>query len=750
MQDCDGGDDPTADFGGALLVAGEDGGTRGGRAVLRNAALRRNRAGAGGAVFVGPGASLTADGSVFQANEAKHKGGAIVAVGDVTLQNTDLTANRAYLGGALALQAGANATLDGCRLVENLCAPDGVVDAAVAAAVSVTTPQGGALFVERASARLDGCTVERNRAVIGGAAMLDLSELTSSASTFDANEATRQGGAFFGRFSTVRLTGGSVVNGRATSGGAAFAYKGGVELDGVAVADNAATACAALPQAAADGAAEASGTEADACGDGGGLYLFGSTDSLDGGALRANSAERRGGGLYAVIAAPTLRDVVVERNTADEGGGLYAFDAATELYDVRLLDNFATQNGGGFFGYAGTVRATGGEALGNAAAVGGGFNLLEMTEAVLTEIELANSRPGVSNFAAAPADATAIDIFARDVGDDGSLSGTGGGGLSAQAFRGVTFLHNASFVDGAAAAAALVGGRSVGCADEAELIAGGRFLCGLRATCSARDDAAAAFGIECTCVDGARGEPYTAAGCRFGSSLEVRYVSDHPSEALLKPASREIALSLLAEGQGWVSTTLEWKVVAPLPPPWATVGADAGAIDLLALAQGGKTVIELAMLHSLPLTLTSAGLEAGFHNGTVHLETTADSLDHRALALPFTLYVTTEANANTSTVGGPVGGPAIVGSPSTFEVQARDSDGFIVPTRGDPFAAFLLAPDPRCQAPAPPPAPPAPRARRRGAPTPPPPTTTPPPRRRWRRCGRWRRRASSYPGGRPT
>ena len=47
-----------------------------------------------------------------------------------------------------------------------------------------------------------------------------------------------------------------------------------------------------------------------------------------------------------MIAAPTLRDVVVERNTADEGGGLYAFDAATELYGVRLLDNFATQNGG--------------------------------------------------------------------------------------------------------------------------------------------------------------------------------------------------------------------------------------------------------------------------------------------------------------------------------------------------------------------------------------------------------------------
>ena len=98
---------------------------------------------------------------------------------------------------------------------------------------------------------------------------------------------------------------------------------------------------------------------------------------------------------------------------------------------MRLLDNFATQNGGGFFGYAGTVRATGGEAPGNAAAVGGGFSLLEMTEAVLTEIELANSRPGVSNFAAAPADATAIDIFARDVGDDGRLR-EGGGALSAR------------------------------------------------------------------------------------------------------------------------------------------------------------------------------------------------------------------------------------------------------------------------------------------------------------------------------
>ena len=210
-------------------------------------------------------------------------------MGDVTLQNTDLTANRAYLGGALALQAGANATLDGCRLVENVCAPDGVVGAAVAAAVAVTTPQGGALFIERASARLDGCTVERNRAVIGGAAMLDLSELTSTASTFDANEATRQGG------SLLRPLLHGAADGRLRRqrprhvGRCRVCVQGRCRADGVAVADNAATACAVLPQAAADGAAEASGTEADACGDGGGLYLFGSTD-LDGGALRANSA----------------------------------------------------------------------------------------------------------------------------------------------------------------------------------------------------------------------------------------------------------------------------------------------------------------------------------------------------------------------------------------------------------------------------------------------------------------------------
>ena len=48
---------------------------------------------------------------------------------------------------------------------------------------------------------------------------------------------------------------------------------------------------------------------ADACGDGGGLYLFGSTDSLDGGALRANSAERRGGAgvrIHRALARPLL------------------------------------------------------------------------------------------------------------------------------------------------------------------------------------------------------------------------------------------------------------------------------------------------------------------------------------------------------------------------------------------------------------------------------------------------------------
>ena len=77
---------------------------------------------------------------------------------------------------------------------------------------------------------------------------------------------------------------------------------------------------------------------------------------------------------------------------------------------AALLQQAQAQNGGGFFGYAGTVRATGGEAVGNAAAVGGGFNLLEMTEAVLTEMELANAEEAIKEMDGYKLQGVAINV----------------------------------------------------------------------------------------------------------------------------------------------------------------------------------------------------------------------------------------------------------------------------------------------------------------------------------------------------
>ena len=75
------------------------------------------------------------------------------------------------------------------------------------------------------------------------------------------------------------------------------------------------------------------------------------------------------------------------------------------------------------------------------------------------------------------------------------------------------------------------------------------------------------------------------------------------------------------------------------------------------------------------------GLREGAHNATLIVHTDADDPAARAREVPISLYVLTEAYANTSHLVNSSERPlpvARVGRQAIFSLQARDTDGFVV------------------------------------------------------------------------
>lgn len=259
--------------------------------IMNGGSMSNNEATShGGAIYI-PNGTLTADNVKFENNISGGFGGAISidSKGAVTLNDVVFTKNIASNGGAIGL-AGGSLTINGITANENQAIGTGD-----------TVGNGGAISVKKESTDV---IISINKGT------------TITENTFTGNIASRAGGAIFffdstGEFNANQLT---FTNNEATSN-----YGGALYLR------------AADPSllTADIGTIIANGNKAG--GNGGALYLYKMTGSID--------------------------SITASNNSANNGGAMYiAGSAVVEINQLYGSGNSATTNGG--FAYIGTSTTT--------------------------------------------------------------------------------------------------------------------------------------------------------------------------------------------------------------------------------------------------------------------------------------------------------------------------------------------------------------------------------------------------------
>ena len=270
---------------------------------------------------------------------------------------------------------------------------------------------GGISVINGGKVTLKNTTISACTASYGGAVTVDgtSSSVTMESGSLTANTATTIGGAVnVDNGASFTMTGGT-INGNIgkSGGGGAYVHEGTFTLGtGASIESN-----------TAEGR------------NGGGVYVdSGGTLAIDGGAVKSNEASKsgsavgNGGGVY-VFGSTASKGKVrmtageISGNTANEGGGIYVKGAGATLTmsggkisaNKAVVDGTNGGAGGGIFIYTGakltisgsTVVGGSSDAEGNSAAIGGGIYMMdngakaEMTGGSITHNKADKSGGGV-------------------------------------------------------------------------------------------------------------------------------------------------------------------------------------------------------------------------------------------------------------------------------------------------------------------------------------------------------------------
>ena len=112
-----------------------------------------------------------------------------------------------------------------------------------------------------------------------------------------------------------------------------------------------------------------------AIGNGGGIYCYDATLTLEDAIVRDNSAGASydGGGLYAEASTVALRATQVLSNTANDGGGIAVLASTLTLADSTVAHNIAGQGGGGIQSFSSATSLSHSTLYSNTTDYGGGI-----------------------------------------------------------------------------------------------------------------------------------------------------------------------------------------------------------------------------------------------------------------------------------------------------------------------------------------------------------------------------------------
>ena len=383
----------TPTWGGGIYV-----GELGSKATLTGGKIYSNHAdtGNGGAICAQNYAYVKVDGCEIYSNTAQTGGGIFATFSDVDIESGKLYNNTATsIGGAVSITAGStvdviggeiygNTAIDGggfyiCNFGTNksfLTVQDGKIYG------NTASNNGGGINLNASNATISGGEIYGNSAHSGGAIFLINDEANSLISEFEITDGKihensavfddkgqyGSGGAIYAWMSKVTLNGGEVYKNHAMAlGGAVYTNKTEFILKDGKVYGNRATN---LLEPDADGAE----------GNGGALYIYEGSASIEGGEMTGNMALMHGGAANIYNATVNISEGIMSDNAATYGGALFLNRATTTItggtigktedktvdgVEVKGYPGNRAHQGGGIFVRSGTTNINGGTIIGN-------------------------------------------------------------------------------------------------------------------------------------------------------------------------------------------------------------------------------------------------------------------------------------------------------------------------------------------------------------------------------------------------
>jgi predicted outer membrane repeat protein len=303
--------------------------------TITNSTLSNNIAGSGGALFDNLGQAVVhISDSNFSGNQALNAttgyGGAIWA-GDqaqVAITGGVISHNQGQSGGGLYLSPGAMLTL-------------GSSGAPAAVSTNLATFVGGGIALAAgAQLTMTGGSLDSNQAAAEGGALdmnanssADFEPGSAGGTSISSNYAPDFGGAISNNGGSLSLEGANVSFNKTVTGTLSIGFGGAIDDDGAMVVDN-------------------SIFNTNLGRFGGAVFVGGHTFNAQADIRHtlfvANNAAQFGGALYAntVTTTVTIEDSNIEFNTAYFGGGLARFDAQLSVSKSSITNNAADFGGG--------------------------------------------------------------------------------------------------------------------------------------------------------------------------------------------------------------------------------------------------------------------------------------------------------------------------------------------------------------------------------------------------------------------
>ncbi|MDL2280893.1 autotransporter domain-containing protein [Selenomonadales bacterium OttesenSCG-928-I06] len=295
--------------------------------LIDTVSFKENEAGNGGAINTSSTSIIQKISNVdFDSNKARYAGGAIYTNANiVTIDTVSFTKNTSSAGGAINLGALGDSTIDTLKnasFTENKAANE-----------------GGALYIAGKLNNLNMVSFSRNESTndSGGAIYNFSSGTIGSINTvsFTENTAVHGGGIFnygtVGAMDKVSFTGN-----KSTHYGGAIYNSATAKIGPVNTVDF-------IENTAAYG---------------GGIYNYGTMDTIDKVSFAQNNADSGGGGIYNASTLSGLTEVIFTENKAGSwGGAIYNAAGSSKinfLNTVSFIRNEAA-NGGAIYNYLGTI-----------------------------------------------------------------------------------------------------------------------------------------------------------------------------------------------------------------------------------------------------------------------------------------------------------------------------------------------------------------------------------------------------------